>query len=442
MKKFLAVVLVGGLVAVVAAYFGMQWRVQKVADDALGSLFFVDATYQDIGIDLNGDISIRNLELFIPATQSNIDIARISLSTGGLMNTLLMERRLQEGQLPEELNLEISSFSAPLDPTLMSSVDDMYSPDLFSQIQALGCGRTVAFGPEALYEMGIQYLTFDLTMGYRYDISTDELISTTDFYLDGVTNVRIDQTYRGLGEVIADYRNVLTGFNPESLTPVSVALEYVDLGFNAMRNNYCAEQAGLSVPEWQDLHLGMVSESIDQVGLESNVDLLKLYADLTAQRARASFSLRPLPGFSMADLEFYDTAQLLDVLDLILVVNSEEVSITDMTWAEGGLNRLDLAELRRAFRVGPETDSSNEDTEESNQASSPRRIMTTVPISSLEQHVNRDILIERLDGKTFSGELIQVTGNRVVVRTRFASGYTDLPLNRSEFAEVKLYPEN
>lgn len=441
MKKFLAIVLIGSVLAVVAAYFGMQWRVQKVADDMLSSLFFVDANYQDIGIDLNGDIRVRNLEIFIPATQSNIDIASISVSTGSLVNTLMLEKRLEEGQLPETLTFNISSFSAPLDPSVMSSLDDMYTPDVFSQIQALGCGRTIAFGPEALYEMGIRYLTFDLTLGYQYDISTDELVSTTDFYLDGVTNVRLDQTYVGLGDVIADFRNVMTAFEPESLTPVNVSLDYVDLGFNALRNDYCAEQAGLSVEEWQDLHLGMVAEAIDQVGLTSNVDLLKLYADLTAQRTRASLSLRPLPGFSMADLEFYDTAQLLNVLDLILVVDSTEIDVTDIAWEEGGLDRLDLAALRRAFRVDSPEEITTQSSE-SERASAPRRVMTEVPVASLEQHVYRDILIERRDGQTFSGELIQVNGNRVVVRTRFSSGYTDLPLNRSDFAVVKLYPEN
>ena len=441
MKKFLAVVLVGGLLAVVAAYFGMQWRVQKVADDALNSLFFVDATYQDVGIDLKGNVNLSNLEIFIPSSQTNISIAGIRFSTGSLLNTVLLEKRFNEGKLPENLSLTINSFSAPLDRSIMSSLDAFYTPDVMSQIQALGCGRAVALGPEELYDMGLRYLTFDLSMGYEYNAGTDELVSTTDLYIDGVSNLRMDQTYLGLGSVMSDYRNVLTGFNPESLTPVNLSVDLVDLGFNAMRNEYCAEQAGLSVAEWQDLHLGMVAEAMDQVGVTSNIDLLKLYSDLTEQRVRASLSLRPLPGFNMADLTFYDTAQLLNVLDLVLVVNNEEVGITELSWADGGLERLDLGELRRAFRVGPEGEetASSEVTE---QPTSSRRILTEVPVSSLEQHLNRDILIERRDGQTFSGELIQVNGNRVVIRTRFSSGYTDLPLNRSEFSTAKLYPED
>ncbi|EAR07649.1 hypothetical protein [Reinekea blandensis] len=441
MKKFLAVVLVGGLLAVVAGYFGMQWRVQKVADDVLSSLFFVDASYQDVGIDLNGNINVNNLEIFVPATQTNISIAGIRFSTGSLLNTVLLEKRFNDGKLPENLSLTINSFSAPLDRSMMSSLDAFYEPDVASQIQALGCGRTVAFGPEALYDMGLGYLTFDLTMGYQYNPGSDELTSTTDLYIDGVSNLRMDQTYIGFGSVMSDYRNVLTGFNPESLTPVSLSVDLVDLGFNALRNDYCAEQAGLSVAEWQDLHLGMVAEAMDQVGLSSDVDLLKLYSDLTAQRVRASLSLRPLPGFNMADLAFYDTAQLLNVLDLVLVVNNEEVAVSELSWTDGGLENLDLAELRRAFRVGTEDEVSTT-AESSEPASSPRRILTEVPVSSLEQHVNRNILIERRDGQTFSGELIQVNGNRVVIRTRFSSGYTDLPLNRSEFSTAKLYPED
>lgn len=443
MKKFLLVLVVGGAVAAAVAYFGMQWRLQKSADEFFSAMMFVDADYEDIGIDLNGNISLRNLELFVPGNQLNIDVSQISLSTGGLWNTLMLEKRLEDGKLPEQLNLKIGRFSMALDPSMITALDAFYVPDELAQLQALGCGRTIAFGPQAYYDMGIQFLTFDLDVGYRLNAPSGELVSTTDLYIDGVSHLRIDQTFLGMENLIGDYRSLLTRFDPNALTPVNLSVEYVDLGYNAKRLAFCAQESGLTQREWQQLHLSMVAAALDQIGFDSDFDAVKLYSDLMDQRVRASLSLQPLPGFNMAELAFYDVGELLDVLGLLLVVNNEEVDVNYISWDDNALDRLDLADIRQAFRVGPEEENVFVDPEEAESVESPtRRMLVEVPVSGLEQHLNRQVLIERENGTTFTGELIEVSGNRVVVRTRFTSGYTDLPLRRDDFATVKLYPED
>lgn len=439
MKKLFLVLVIGFVVATAASYFGMQWRVQKSVDDFFSSLFFVDATYSDVSINLNGEILLSNIDLFVPATQLSIDISSVKVSTGGFWNTLSLEKELQEGRLPETLMLDVGGFSMDIDNSMMDALDAVYQPDNFAQITALGCGRLASIGPQEWFDMGIRNLTFDLKLGYVYDIATDEWVNQFEMYVDGVSHLIMNQTYLGLSRVMDDYRSVMAGFDPTSVSAVDLTVEFIDLGYNAKRQDFCAQKAGMEKQAWLELHRSMVSEALNAIEFDSNFNAIKLYDDVSSERSRMSVSLRPLPGFSMADLEFYDVSQMIELLDLDVRVNNEPIEISNVSWSQERFVNLDLGKIRRDFRVGPKEEASeDEETESETQ----RRILVEVPISTLEQHVRRQVLLERNDGKTFTGELMSVQGNQVIVRTRFRSGYTDLPLVRNDLSVAKLYPEN
>lgn len=440
MKKFLMILVVGFLVATAASYFGMQWRLKKSVDDAFAAMFFVDATYDKVSIDFNGRISLRGLNLYIPATQTEIDVVNVGIETGGFWNTLSLEKNFEAGQLPETLKLDVQSFSMNIDPTFVDSVDQFYVPDTSAQLMALGCGRHLAMGPRQLFDMGLRSITFDLNLGYEYDIATDELVGTLDFYLDGISHLRVDQTYIGMGGLLKNYQSALFGFDPSVLTPVNLDIEYIDLGYNAKRRDYCATAAGMDEAEWDELNVSMFAEALNQIDFDSDFDVLRLYADVLTERARVSISLKPMPGFSMADLEFYDVEQLIELVDLNVIVNNESVDIGFVSWDADRLANLDLAQIRRDFRVGPKEEVVQTETEATDE-STQSRILKQVPVSDLSSYLHRQVLIERRNGSTFNGELISVTGDTVVVRTRFRTGYTDLPLNRAEIATAKIYPE-
>jgi hypothetical protein len=440
MKKFLLILVVGFLVATAVSYFGMQWRLKKSVDEAFAAMFFVDAAYDRVSIDFNGRISLRGLNLYIPATQTEIDVTNVGIETGGFWNTLSLEKNFEAGQLPETLKLDIQSFSMNIDPTFVDSVDQFYVPDVNAQLMALGCGRNLAMGPRQMFDMGLRSVTFDLNLGYQYDIATDQLVGTLDFYLDGISHLRIDQTYIGMGGLLQNYQSALFGFDPAVLTPVSLDIEYIDLGYNAKRRDFCSTAAGMDETEWDELNVSMFAEALNQMDFDSNFDILRLYADVLTERARVSVSLKPMPGFSMADLEFYDVTQLIELVDLNVIVNNEAVDVEYVSWDADRLASLDLAQIRRDFRVGPREEVVQSDAEEAEQ-STQSRILREVPVTELSAYLNRQVLIERKNGSTFNGELISVTGDTVVVRTRFRSGFTDLPLVRADIATAKIYPE-
>ncbi len=438
MKKLLVVLVVGFIVATAASYFGMQWKVRKSVDDFFAALFFVDASYEKAQIDLNGQIILNNIELFVPSSQTTVEIGRIAIGTGGFFNTLGLEKTIKDGKLPEQVELKISSFSVDIDPQFINQLDDVYEPGTFEQVLALGCGRYLGMGPKQIFDMGLRTLTFDLNLGYTFNAPADEFVSSFELYMDGIGHLILDQSYLGLASIMQNYKSALGGFDPTSVVPTNLELQYVDLGYNTKVHDFCAKAAEMDKPEWLELNRSMFSAVLNEIDFDADFDVIKLYTDLFDARSRLNLKMRPLPNFGMADLEFYGIAELVELLDLHVIVNNESVGIGRLSWDQSKLSQLDLTEIRKTFRVGPEPVEAEEEQVEAKEL---ERILKPVPVSDLAQYLHRDVLLERKDGKTFAGELWSVSSTRVVVRTRLRSGYTDLPLVRSEIAIAKLYPE-
>lgn len=441
MKKLLLILVVGLVVATGASYFGLQWKVKQTVDEFFEGLFFVDASYGEVTIGLDGQIKLSDIDLYVPATQMSVTVGSVGVETGSLLETLQFDRNIDSGKLPAALKLNISSFSMDIDSQFIDAMDVAYQAGTIEQMLSLGCGRKTSIGPKELFDMGLRNLTFDLSMGYDFDAPSDEFVSTVDFYLDGIGHIVMDQTFMGLGGIMENYASAITGFDPTSVTAVDMSFQYVDLGYNAKMQDYCAKLSGMDKAEWIVLNRSMVAAAIDGFDLETDFDVIKLYADLMDERSRFNLNLRPLPGFNAADLQFYEISKLIELLDLKLIVNNESVDVGQISWNQNKYLNLDLSALRSEYRIGSDEESpAAAKSEEAN--SGQERILKVVPISDLEKYAFREVYIERKDGKVFTGEMTSVSPTRIIIRTRFRSGYTDLPLVRSQIKEAKLYPEN
>lgn len=439
MKKLLVGVVVFLMVATAASYFGLQWRVKKAVDDAFSSAVFIDATYDTASIDLQGRLYVTGIDILVPNSDVSIGINRASLETGSFFNMLTLEKKLDAGELPETLKVSLSAVTVDLAADFIDMLDMFAEPTLFDEVIAFGCGRNTYLKPSDFYDMGIQNLTFDFSMGYTYDANTDKWVGTIDGYFDGLTHVTLDQSVLGLGPIMGSYESALTGFSATDVIPTQLDFRMVDLGYNRMYSEYCAKEAGLEKEAWRTLNRSMLAEFLSQIDFASTTDPIRLYSDLLGERSRFSVSMRPLQGFNLQDLGMYNVDTLVEMLDLTLVVNNESVDLTGVTWSPEKFAAVDTADIRKAYR----TDSANEASGTEAKAENTRkRVLETVPVSQLRQHLNRQVMLIRDDNKQFVGELIDVNAQRVVVRTRFQTGFTDLPLERGRIREAKLYPEN
>ena len=438
MKKILLILVVGFVVVTGVSYFAMQWKVKQSIDQLFSSLFFVDASYESATMDINGQIIVSGIELFIPSNQITVEMASVSVSPGSFWAALALQKDFENGKLPASLALNISSFSMNIDSLVIDALESAYVPGMSEQVLALGCGEYLSLGPKQLFDLGIRTISFDMSLGYDFNLPSDQLVSSFELYLDGIGHLVVDQTYIGFADLMQNYKSALTSFDPTKIIPIDLDIQYVDLGYNGKVHEFCAKASEISKAEWLQLNRSMFAAVLDQIEFESDLDAIKLYSDVLDERARINLNMRPLPSFNMDDMAFYDMSQLIELLELTLVVNNESVDIGNVTWNQSKLNNLDLVKIRKDFRVGPKTEIEETAEEVGN---SQERILKEVPTSTLEQYLHRTVLLERKDGKTFTGELWSVTRDRIVIRTRFRSGYTDLPLIRNEVAVAKLYPE-
>jgi len=438
MRKLLMVLVVGLVIATGASYFGMQWKVKKSVDELFQSIPFAEASYSNVSFDLNGKMAVNNIDIYVPMADFSVSVGSVGLSVGGFMEMLSLEKNLKAGKLPDSLKFNINSFSMDITSQMLAVLQSGYTSDTGSELMSLGCGRFTSLGPKQLYDMGLRNLTFDLTLGYTYDLPSDELISTVDIYLDGIGHFIMDQTSIGLSSIMENYNNALFGFDPANVSTSDVHIEYTDLGYNSKQQDFCALSSGMKKSEWVELHEQMFSAAMAQIELVSDFDYLDVYKKLNADRSSLELNLRPLPGFSLGDLQYYNVADLIELIDLRLSINGSQVEIGDINWNQEKLTNLDLRGIRKEYRIGVtkeevEAEAAEKDTQE--------RILKEVALADLSQYAHKVMQIERKDGQVFSGEMVSVSAEQVVIRTRFKNGFTDLPLPRNQIKVAKLYPE-
>jgi hypothetical protein len=437
MKKSFTLLIVGVLVAGAVSYLAMQWKVRKSVDDFFKMIPLVEGKYANVSFDLNGNIAVNRVELYLPMADASISIGSVALATSGFMATLNLQRNLKAGRLPDSLALKINSFAMIIAPPAFDS-GGLGLGNWITELTALGCGRFVTLGAQQYYELGFNNLNFDLVSGYTFDLPNDEFVSSVDLYVDGVGHIHIDQTSIGLAPLMQDFNNARYGFEPASVSTTNLHLQYTDLGYNKKLAEYCAMASGMARAEWDDRHARMVQAVFDQIELSADFDVLALYQGLRADQSRLDINLRPLPGFSLGDLQYYNVADLIDLIDLSVVVNDSPLVIGDIDWNPDRFKALNLSAVRKAFRVGPDNAAEPDDSASS---AGQERILKPIGLNNLAQYMYRRVQLERLDGQTFTGELTVVTPSRVVIRTRFKTGFTDLPIARKDISAVKVYPE-
>jgi hypothetical protein len=438
MKKLLVIILIVLLVAAGVGYFGMQWKVRKTLDEFFRSTPFINGSYSNFSIDLNGKMTIHDLIIEAPLAAVTLDINSVSFATGNFWETLSLEKSLKDGQLPTKMQIEIDQLSFDL-PTSISQPGAQ--PGLLAQLAALGCGQLTSLSPANYYDMGISRLTFDLTMGYDYDARRDEFVSSADLYFDGLGRIEMDQTVIGLYPLMDNYHDAFYELDPSNISTTNVSVAYTDLGYNNKYVSFCAIEAGLEPEEWREHHLKMIAAVIDKIALTADFDLLAAYRQLLQDRSYIEVDLRPLTGFNISDLQFYGVSELIDLVDLKVAINDEPLEIGDLGWDQDRFDALDLNEIRGAFRLANVEDDVDVVAESAAARSAASRMLIDVPLSSLGRYQYRNVQVERNDGILFTGQMISVNSEQIVVRTRFSTGFTDLPLDRDQIAVVKVYPE-
>lgn len=300
------VVVLGGLW--LFASYQLRSQVDKLIANPFLKLY-AELRYSDAFLWPNGDISINRIEIS-PTAGGAISIERLTWHTPGLI-WLFQTAVLKQQVTPQKMGLSIDGVSL----IGVDLGDELSTVGLISQIpfEAAGCGEYRAFGPGELISMGLP--SPRLAMRFDYDASNP-------------TAARVSgrSTAAGIAAIEYEARGRFDGAPAIS----SLEMRFVDTGFVAARNEFCAEQGKQSVAAFAREHQAAVRNELALAGLAVSDDALSAYFEFAVRggelalvsRSSQPVNLAELAGQAMVSGQAPDPWALIRALNLGLSIGS------------------------------------------------------------------------------------------------------------------------
>lgn len=280
------------IAAVVAAHFYLMHQINSFADELVRSVgMFASASHRGGYYTFEGDLGIRKLRIEPGGDSSaGLSVSELELDTPGWWWVLqLMNPVESRGARVSRSFDRLAGSSQPVLPAADSlhlrmrgfelDVNDLLPPGMpqvgFTTgvpFEVEGCSHIRYLLPLQLRsDLGLPYQRTDLSIGFAASASDQVTASLQIAVPDVVTSslefdFKTDQPRRflemdGVGERLAAMRWIIN-----------------DQGFNAARNRWCAEQAGVDADEFQRRHITSVRRILEVYGVRMAPETEAVYS--------------------------------------------------------------------------------------------------------------------------------------------------------------------
>lgn len=275
--------------AVVAAHFYLLYRVGEIADGLVGSLQpFANASHRGAYYTWDGRLGFKRLHIEPQDGGAiSLGVAEVELQTPGWSWVLSafnpLAGRGSFGHLPgalgggssipaaDHLHLMLRGIELDINELLPPGLPDVafHSGALFD---TEGCTNLRYFVPLQLEnDLRLPYGGANLRMGYEA-MGSDQVRLGFDYEAPGVAATRLEMDWHS-----NDPRRFLDSAG-ETAKPIAVRLLFIDHGFIAARNQWCAEQAGVDADEFQRRHITTVRRILEVYGLRMSPETEAVYS--------------------------------------------------------------------------------------------------------------------------------------------------------------------
>ncbi len=419
------------LLVAVALNAYIWYQAKERADQFAGMMRpFAQITYDGIVPSLLGQVSFRGVEVRPRGINDEVRIDRITFSASNLLELIRLERDLQAGRIPKSMRLSMEGIRLETRGAIIEALYDMQAssgsqPDALNA--ALGaCGDGQPMDADDWFDMGYHILVADIEYAYVHDPRFDSIT------LSGKTGVR------DAASVSWDLR--LTSMPLGQLTPVGlmgqtprveeIDFRYTDLSYNARRNRFCAERAGLDVDAFVDQHVASVHAELNGMGLEPSEGLVRAYRDFVSDARTIEFKAYPSSSVNFSSVGFYGPQELVDALGIRLHVNDQPVRDVGLARHQGE---------RRTARPGAEsgTPAVADQAQPAGAGTTPQ--FRPVEFDELDRHLDRSARVHLSNGREREGRLVVVEEGRLVLRQRMHGGNVSYPLTFAEIDRVEIF---
>lgn len=369
----------------------------------------------------SGQIRINELQFAPHLVAGETRIGQLTITAPNLIELLQATREFDQGRIPPSLGLQIRELRIPIDVTTVNQLDTAFSSGL--PFETAGCNERNTLRLSDLPDLDIWNLVSDINLDYRI-IDNGE-----------AAQIRLSSHSQNLAGMSMDLRIYLgsSSRNLRLLTRAGAsarleraAIDYRNLGFRERVERFCADQLGISIDHFKNVHVNAWSAGWAHLGLSPSEELLDAYRQFIADPQIINLVVYPrqrLPLTAFAQLELME---LIDFMEVTVSVNDDR---------EIGVNFDTVAAVPLPSVVEEEQGEAAEPAE----PAGVRRISwTEIPATQAEHHVSGRVRITTNTGDRISGELVEVEANYLHLRIRGAGGFYIRPFSRSGIAAVEV----
>jgi hypothetical protein len=252
-----------------------------------------------------------------PARGAVLRANRATIESAGALS-LLWRALTGDAAVPSALDVHLEGASFAQETVDRYAREGWFGPASLVPFESIGCEPVTTFSARDYARMGLATYPRDDMLHYRYDADARTL--RTD----------VVSTAAPFSTITAHLE--LSGFAPsawfgdaraeKALRVEQFSLTYLDGGYLARRNRFCAQLTGTDAEGYTARHLAAVQSFLAARGVTLGDDVAHLYRKLVAEGGSAELSSLPEAAFVPADFAAYAPDDLLRQLNVTVRRNT------------------------------------------------------------------------------------------------------------------------
>ena len=327
----LAVAAVGGLK--LAQHFAAQSAMERITQALAPS---VRLAYSDVGGALDGRVVLEAPRLEVLAGPAHGALLRATRATIDPPSTLWLLKRALGGDpgVPRSLDVHLDGATFSQEAVDRYARDGWFGATSLVPFESVGCEPVSTFSARDYARMGFALRPREDELRYSYDADARTL------------RADIESTAPPFSTISAHLE--LSSFEPSAWLGNAhaakaqrieqLSLTYLDGGYLAKRNRFCAQLTGTDAAGYAAHHLVAVKNFLEARGVTPSDEVATLYRKLIAEGGSAELSSLPEAAFVPADFAGQAPEDVLRQLNVTLRHNTAPPILMRLGFAEPPAN--------------------------------------------------------------------------------------------------------
>ena len=411
----------------------VHYKAKSAFEDLSGDLAAMgNLTYDRISSTLlTGRLTYHDVTLASYDGLEILTIDAVEFMTPGFSFLTAGITKMNQGQLPDKLDIEVRNAQLGLYNPLISQFDDMVQAvNAANSGQANLCGNIIAMGPTQYREMGYESLSSDFRIGYTLQREQTLLNAYVDASTQNMGAIHWEVSIEGVVSPSAE------GFTRAGL-PKLTRLEalYTDDSYIRRTNQLCADADNLSVEEYIDALVNQSDEHYTKTwGFTPGPGLKHAFAEFLSQPENVRFTITPTDTFSFENFALFEPQSLINLLQPTLEINGKNVEDLSIITPEQPV----AVTIPFQPLFGGNQQSQDNATPDRDRRGPTFRYYP-VSLDAIESYQGRNVRIMTVDDIQHNGVLTEVTGSSLVLQRDIYGGEFSMEIPKYKVAKAEAW---